>query len=141
MKKGIALTAILIALSGLLATLVILLPKLQVSHDSQTLGSVPQFNEYHSTTTRSVAGLVIGTPYMIQSGQGALGSVIITGIASGIMNFYDATSTQTNFGATTTLAMFPTNAATGTYTFDAIYQRGLLIETVGNVATSTITYR
>ena len=108
--------------------------------------SVPIGNEYQSTTTRSAWG---GVPMVnltvISTGQGALGSVVITGAGTGVMNIYDATSTVNNAQwATTTLASFPVSAAAGTYTFDAIYRKGLLVEIVGasaGTATSTITYR
>lgn len=102
------------------------------------IGSVDQAGEYQST--------FVSTGYtdltVIKNGAGTLGSVVLTGAAAGVLNLYDATSTVNNAQwATTTLASFPISAGTGTYTFDVIFQKGLLIDYVGVVSTSTITWR
>ncbi len=109
---------------------------------NQSFGSVGQGGSYHSTTTRAFNGTAMANGQLLQLGPGDLGSVVITGAGTGIINIYDATSTITNRQTgTTTLATFPASTAAGTYTFDAQYYNGLVIEVSGSVATSTITYR
>lgn len=113
----------------------------------QVQGSVQFGSEYHSTTTSTgrFGTLVNLTGTTAQSG--ALGSVIITGAATGVINIYDATTTDVTLrtGAMGTssilLATFPSSEATGTYTFDAQYYRGLIVETIGTMPTTTITSR
>lgn len=101
---------------------------------------------YQSTTTRTaVLGAALASPTTLSLGFGTLGSVIITGASganTGIINLYDATSTvQHSDYATTTLASFPAQAAAGTYVFDVEYKRGLVVEIIGTVGTSTITWK
>lgn len=110
------------------------------------VGSVDLGSDYHSTTTRAVlnanganAAMITST---INSTQGTLGSVVITGANTGSINLYDETTTAAHTDhATTSIASIPGSTAAGTYTFDAVYFRGLVVEINGNVATSTITYR
>lgn len=99
--------------------------------------------EYQSTITRRMpAGTAITNLTVLKSGAGTLGSVVITGAGTGVLTLYDATSTVTNTEwATTTLATFPASTAAGTYTFDVIFRKGLLIDYSGTVGTTTITYR
>ncbi len=117
----------------------------QVISQEPLLGSVNLANEYHATTTQQIAPI---TPayFTLKSETGALGSVIITGAATGNFTLYDATTTDVTkrAGATSTLtvlAHFPTSAAAGTYTFDEVFFKGLLYTSVGNMGSSTITYR
>jgi len=112
-------------------------------------GSVSQANEYMATST--AANAVYGaltTDKLLKTGQGALGSVVITGANTGIMNFYNATTSnvlaRTNNIATSTILMasIPASAAAGTYTFDVAFTTGLLLELEsGNMATATVTFR
>jgi len=143
MKKGIIPASLLIALTGLLTLLVVLLPKLQVANDSQIYGSVSVSNGYLSTSTRSaVLGVALTSPTTLRTGTGLLGSVIITGAGAGQLNLYDGTSTAAHADyATTTLVTFPLSAAAGTYTFDVVFSRGLVYEVVGTAPTSTISFR
>jgi hypothetical protein len=102
------------------------------------VGSVSFGGEYHSTSTS--AGIM--NRYLIQSGQGTLGSVIVTKVGSvGTLTIYDATSSSSGNIATTTIASIPTNIAVGTYTFDVSFQNGLLIEGLATMGSSTITFR
>lgn len=108
----------------------------------RSLGSVNDSSSaYESTTTRSSAGVNLPTS-VLSLGFGTLGSVIVTGPNSGIINFYDGTTTTSHAdSATTTIAIFPSGMATGTYTFDAKYVKGLIIETSGLNATATVTWK
>lgn len=113
-------------------------------------GSTLQGQEYMATSTApsTAYGATISTSRVIRTGSGSLASVIITGANTGIVNFYDATTTnvslRTGQAATSTilLASLPASLVAGTYVFDVVYSNGLLIDIVsGSVPTSTISYR
>ncbi len=106
-------------------------------------------SDYMATSTaasNAYGAFTIGR--VIRKGSGSFGSVIITGANTGIVNIYDATTTdvtlRTGQTATSTilLASFPASTAAGTYTFDAVYKQGLYVDLVaGNMPTTTITFR
>lgn len=107
-----------------------------------SLGSVVQSGEYQATTTYSKLGVpLFGTNQtIISNNSGVLGSVVITGAVAGPMRFMNATSTTDV--SSTTIAVFPNSTAAGTYTFDLIVTRGLILETTANLLpTTTITWR
>lgn len=107
-----------------------------------SLGSVAQSHEYQATTTYSKLGApLFGTNQTIISNtSGVLGSVVITGAVAGPMRFMNATSTTDV--SSTTLVVFPNSTAAGTYTFDIVAPRGLILETTANLLpTTTITFR
>ena len=112
--------------------------------------SVSVSNEYIATSTaaNTLYGATITSTKLIKTGTGTFGSFVITGANTGIINFYDATTTnvslRTNNVATSSilLASFPASTAAGTYTFDAALNNGLLIDLPsGNMATGTVMYR
>lgn len=115
-----------------------------------TKASVSESNEYMATTTAGSAlyGSITASK-AVKTGSGTLGSYVITGANTGIINFYDATTTDVtkrtgNVASSTILiASFPASTAAGTYTLDVRFNTGLLvsIEGTGLAATSTITYR
>jgi len=116
----------------------------------EAFGSIRVGDEYMATSTaaNNLYGATITGDSLIKTGQGALGSVVITGANTGIINFYNATTSnvlaRTGQPATSTIliASFPASAAAGTYTFDVTYTTGLLVELEsGLMATSTITFR
>jgi hypothetical protein len=112
-------------------------------------GSVAVSNEYIATSTApdAVYGATISTSRRIKNGAGALGQVTITGAGAGLVNFYNATTSNVNLrtGNTPTstilIASIPLSAAAGTYVFDAQFTRGLYIDITGTAPTSTVTYR
>ncbi len=107
-----------------------------------SLGSVVQSGEYQATTTYSKLGVpLFGTNQtIISNNSGVLGSVVITGAVAGPMRFMNATSTTDV--SSTTIAVFPNSTAAGTYTFDLIVTRGLILETTASLLpTTTITWR
>jgi hypothetical protein len=144
MKKTIIVLLSLILLS--LAMMIYL-----ESGDQPQIGSVTVGNEYYATTTAgSATGFAYATtPFLIKKGQGTLGSVIVAkaGTAGGSMNFYNATTTnvslRTGNVATTSIifASVPSDLAAGTYTYDAVFTTGLLVDWTGTIGTSTIMYR
>lgn len=114
-----------------------------------SLGSIETGQEYQATSTAesAVYGAEAGSPIVIKTRAGSLGSVVITGAASGIVHFYDATTTDASartVSATTSLliATLPASLAAGTYTFDVVFTDGLILDLEsGTMPTSTITYR
>lgn len=121
-----------------------------LTRPTQTLGSVVQGNEYTSTTTgMSVAyGNTITGDKVLKTGAGSLAQVTLTGANTGIVNFYDATTSnvalRTGQAATSTIliASLPVSLAAGTYTYDAQFAFGLFLDIdTGNMPTTTITWR
>lgn len=112
--------------------------------------SVVTGSEYYATTTAASAvyGSTISASRAIKNGYGSIGSVVITGAAAGVINIYDATTTDVSkrTGNTATssilLVSLPASLAAGTYTFDLTFNSGLYVDLiVGTMPTSTITYR
>ena len=108
-------------------------------------GGVDIANDYTATTT---GGNLVNAPKpLLVTGQGALGSVTITGANTGVLDFYNATTTNVNLrtGQTPTssiyVASIPASTAAGTYVFDEWVNVGLLLDASGSLPTSTITYR
>lgn len=110
--------------------------------EPKKIGSVAQSGEYQATTTYSKLGVpTFGSAQtIIANKNGALGSVIITGAVAGSIRLMDATSTTDV--SSSTIVVFPSSTAAGTYVFDSFVTRGLIVETTtGLVPTSTITFR
>lgn len=113
-------------------------------------GSVQFGNDYLATSTSSngaYGGTVTGSR-LLRNGVGTLGSVVITGANTGIINLYNATTSDITQRAanratsTILIASFPASATAGTYTFDVQFTDGLFYDVIGGVApTSTVTYR
>lgn len=106
-------------------------------------GAVVIGGEYQSTSTNYKST----NSTVLCSGGGALGSVVITGANTGIISFYNVTTTNLNLRtdqkptSTILLPEIPTSAAAGTYTFDVVAPIGLWMDISGAKPTSTITYR
>lgn len=116
----------------------------------QVWGSVIQGNEYQSTSTAAstLFGAQNAQTSLLKTGQGSLAQVVITGANTGVLNFYNATTTDINkrTGNTATssilIASFPASTVAGTYTFDAVFTTGLVYDVYsGNVPTTTIMWR
>ena len=112
-------------------------------------GSTIQGNDYQATTTagNSVYGSFT-TGRLIKTGYGSLGTVVVTGANTGVVNFYDATTTditkRTNNTATATIlvASLPASLAAGDYVFDTQLSWGLYVDLVsGTIPTTTIAFR
>lgn len=129
---------------GALVLLLASFAVLYAPHSS--FGSVAVSNEYQATTTYAGHPDVDGVR-VVRTGQGSLGSVVITGANTGLISIYNATTSDISqrspdkASSTILIADFPASAAAGTYTFDVLYTDGLLIVQSGAEATSTITYR
>lgn len=105
-------------------------------------------SEYIATSTKkSTDGTNnIASYTVIPECTQALGSVVITGANTGVVNIYNATTTGAHSDYATTsslLATIPASTAAGTYVFDARATRGGLVFELasGNMPTTTITCR
>lgn len=136
------LTKILISVAISLSFIAILISINKPAREFIT-GSVSYGSEYQGTTTRAIPGTSLTSPTTLCSTNGVLGSLVITGANTGVINFYDGTTTSSHTDhATTTIATIPASTAAGTYTFDVSTRRGLIYDVAsGNTATATITYR
>ena len=108
----------------------------------KSLGSVARAGEYQPLAIKgaSTGGAVL------TSSPGTLGSIVITGANTGLINVYNTTTTNANLraGVTSTLpvlASIPASAAAGTYTFDVVATYGIAYEITGTPPTSTLTWR
>lgn len=132
---------LLLATGVMLLSALVLFPR----DTPPVLGSTARGSEYQGTTTQSAVGAF--TDIVLEPNGGTLGQVTITGAAAGTLNFYDATTSSILLRApsmtTTTvlIASFPASAAAGTYVFDRVFFRALLLNTTGTTPTSTITWR
>ena len=112
----------------------------------QKLGSVGVTSEYNATTTKDSTAFA---PQVLKASAGTLGSVITTITGTGTLTLYDATTTNVNLRTNNTatsalpiLAYFGVSPTVGTYTFDEIFNRGLIaVWGTGTVSSSTITWR
>lgn len=116
----------------------------------EAIGSARPGDEYMATSTAgsTAYGATVTSGRMIKRGAGVLGTVVITGANTGVVNFYDATTTnvslRTGNKATSTIliASFPASAAAGTYVFDDGVNDGIYIDLVsGTMPTTTVLYR
>ena len=118
--------------------------------ENVSFGSTPsEASDYRATST--AANGVYGaftTGRIIKSSSGSFGSVVITGANTGVLNFYNATTsdvnlrTQNKASSTILLASIPASTAAGTYVFDAGFTDGLLLVLEsGLMGTTTVTYR
>lgn len=111
----------------------------------EQVGSVQQGGEYQSTTT-STGRFATGSTVLCTT-NATLGSVVVTGAAAGVINFYNATTANPTLRhsqySTSSIWMtnIPTSAAANTYTFDAVAPIGLVLDIQGTMPTTTITYR
>jgi hypothetical protein len=106
-----------------------------VANKPVTFGSVGQSGEYTSTTTGSLsrASLAAKSMSVLVSDQAAtLGSIVIASTTNAYFTIWNATSTTDV--SSTTLVTIGTSTAAGTYTFDAVAQRGLIMERPVNFA-------
>ncbi len=111
-------------------------------------GSSLQGNDYQSTTTQPILTGTFDGLELLKTGTGSLAQVTITGANTGIIAFYDATtsdvSLRTASRSTSTIAIAELGAsvAAGTYTFDAEFSDGLLmVRLSGSGPTSTVMWR
>ena len=139
-KNIIAVAALLLAVT--FAMLVLQRPE-------SAFGSIRIGDEYQATSTaaNNLYGATVTSSRVIKTGTGSIGSYVITGANTGVINFYDATTTDVNkrtgnpATSTILIASFPASAAAGTYTLDVEYKTALYIDLIsGAMATGTVTY-
>lgn len=113
-----------------------------------TYGSAIQGQEYNATSTAN-GGYGWGTTVgLIKTGQGSLGSIVLSGTSAGVLAVYDATTTdvtkRTGNRATSTIirGRIDSGQIAGTYTFDVSFSDGLIgVLEAGTMPTTTITWR
>lgn len=99
----------------------------------------------HSATTSPLG--VGATTVILKPGGGVLGQVVVTGMNSGNIQLYDATTSDVNLRAATMsttsllIASIPAGAASSTYMYDITLKYGLLYVGVGSVPTTSIMFR
>lgn len=122
-----------ITVFGLLA---ILLPNLKIDLSSIAFGSIETGQEYIATTTATM-----GTGFsVLKSSTGSLGSVIVASSSAATFTVWNATSTTDV--ASTSPVRFVASPANGTYTFDAVFDRGIIVENpTGANGSYTVTWR
>lgn len=145
-----AVGAVLVALALVLSNLAGQLQTLKNAEEHVALGSVSVTSEYIATSTAqssAYGALITGDKYLV-TGKGTLGSVVILGANTGIINIYNATTSSilkrasTKATSTILIASIPASMAAGTYTFDVQFTDGLFIDLVsGIMPTTTVTYR
>lgn len=143
----------IVLLAGVVVLVVIFLFTGNKPSPTGVIGSVIQGSEYMATTTPYIANLTDIASTTSQNNAatnpGTLGSVVIEATNASDLLFIDATTTDVNKRASSQstssviVAWLPANAATGTYTFDVNYVRGLIMVygVTASRPTSTITFR
>lgn len=131
-----------------LIIIAILLVAFFLNKPNAAIGSVEQGNDYNATTTRNFTGTALTNLTVLKAGSGTLARVTVTGANTGIVRFWNATTTDVNRRtgntASSSLLMIeiPASAAANDYDFDAEFSTGIIYEVVSGLApTSTISWR
>lgn len=134
MKQVLSLTAVI-------ALLFITIATIMVSTGQYSYGSVIVGNDYHATTSIASSAGTHWQARVAANGGCALGSIVIASTTSSAnITLWNATSTTDT--ASTTIVTIPPNAAAGTYTFDIVCARGLVVETpTGFTGQTVVTFR
>lgn len=90
----------------------------------KSLGSVIRGGEYYSTTTASMTQV---HNQITSDRSTTLGSIVVSSSSAQTLVVWNATSTTDT--ASTTFTTLKASIGEGTYTFDAILPRGLVVET------------
>lgn len=131
-------------LGGIVIALVLVISFTVFNVIPQASGSIIEGQAYNATTTYAAHPLDVR---LLKTGQGSLGSVVITGDNSGTIELYNATTSNINNRtgniATSSIwiADVPASAPENTYVYDVQFTTGLLMVTTGTEATSTVTWR
>ena len=127
----------------LIAILVALIALLGGYQGSQILGDSSADANYATTTSTGR----FPTTALLRSGSGVFTGVTITGAAAGVMEFYNATTSDVTKRAsslsssTILIASFPASAAAGNYLFNTPFSTGLFVAITGTMPTSTILHK
>lgn len=134
---------------GLASFLLIVTFGIVLESNQRAFGSVNRSNDYQATTTFAMLGGLDGTAptaasshlyRVVGSGDNTLGSVVVA--SSSATAFYVWNATSTSDIASTSLGSFVASPANGTYTFDVVAPRGLIVDMpAGFNGSYTITFR
>lgn len=98
----------------------------------------------YSTSTKDQLGNNIALRQVLKNGPGILGSVLITGTSTGSFILYDSTTTdatkRTN-PATTTIFSIGSTTPPMPWPLNSNFNYGLLLDYVGSLSTTTITWK
>lgn len=109
----------------------------------QSISGVQIGNEYNATHLVATTSFA----YLLESGRGTFGSVVINVLGTGNVVFYDATSTNSNLRTVTATTSLPVvgyiaaSQAAGVYTYDTRFLKGLMAVFSGAQGTSTVITR
>jgi hypothetical protein len=111
------------------------------NNEGVALGSVMQGGEYNATTTISTSAGTHWVARSVTSGSSCtLGSIIVASSSATTFTIWNATSTTDV--SSTTITTLKASVGEGTYTYDIVCSRGLVIETPASFDGSyTVTYR
>jgi hypothetical protein len=119
-----------------------------IPKEEKELGNVGNEPYVATSTAQNTVYGAFSADRLIKTGWGTLGSVTISGANTGVVNFYNATTTdvtkRTGNIATSSLliASLPASLAAGTYDFNAVFTTGLYIDLdTGIMPTTTVTYK
>lgn len=101
-----------------------------------SFGSVVRGSEYQATTTTAIPN---GHRF-VKTGDSILGSIIIASSSAGTLKVWNATSTTDT--ASTTAITFIASPTVGTYTYDMVMTRGIVLELgAGSNGSYNVTFR
>jgi hypothetical protein len=124
------------AVTGFIVALAVVAASVLVVRQDVALGSVVVGNEYNATNTATMAA----GPRLLRTGPSVLGSVVVSSSSATTFKVWNATSTLDI--ASTTPVQFVASPANGTYTFDASFERGIVVELpAGYNGSYTVTWR
>lgn len=124
-------------MAGVIASIAMLIAVLSfVKTNDNRLGSIETGEEYNATTTAAMAtGFSV-----LKTSSGQLGSVIVASSSAATFTIWNATSTTDI--ASTSPVRFVASPANGTYTFDASFTRGIIVEVpTGSNGSYTVTWK
>lgn len=102
-----------------------------------SLGSVARSSEYSASYSPNLA---VGQNVIVSNTSATLGQITVGSTSAGTIKIWNATSTTDS--SSTTVAQLKASVVEGTYTFDALLTRGLIVELgSGFNGAYTITYR
>lgn len=128
---------IITIISGVLIALVVFVGFGGQNKAPVSLGSIGSGEGYYSTTTGNWA---VGSSTQLRVGQGIFGSIIISSTTVGTIIVRDATTTLDL--SSSTLARFIASPTVGTYVFDSVFTKGLILDLSGNFQGAyTITFK
>ena len=136
---------------AIIIAIFIVIISLVVGQINKAVGSVSVTDEYYATSTFAklggtsavnppVAATARTTMSLVASSTGVLGSIIVASSSATVFEVWNATSTTDV--ASSSIGHFVASPANGTYTFDVVANRGIIVDMpTGFNGSYTITFR